>query len=217
MRRTIVFLSLLLVASAAHASSPIRHILILGDSLARGAGDETGRGIAGALATLTHASVENLGINGGRTANVLRQLARPDTRAAVRRAQLIVVSVGGNDLFGNSFERLGSMIAPSVASSIVASRVSRVITRVHEENPSAQIVLLGLYNPYRETKVAGWIDAQIARWDGRIINLFASVRAVNVIRIADLIDERNAISPVDHYHPSALGYRAIAERIWSSI
>jgi lysophospholipase L1-like esterase len=203
--------------SLAPARDDIGRILILGDSLARGAGDETGRGIAGALAALTNAHVENLGINGARTANVLQQLTRPDARAAVRRAQVIVVSIGGNDLFGDSIARFASMLAPRVASHFVAARVERVIARIRRENPSARIVLLGLYNPYRRTRMGAWLDAEIARWDSRIIGLFASCRAVNVVRIADLVDEPRAISPLDHYHPSALGYRAIAERVWSGM
>jgi len=212
--RRVVFL-LLLVSCAAKVQSPpapIRDIVVLGDSLAHGAGDESGRGIAGALAAMTHARVENLGINGARTANVLQHLARADVRAAVQRAQLIVVSVGGNDLFGSSLERVRSMIAPRIMSSIVASRVARVISRIHRENPAAQIVLLGLYDPYHSP----FLDKQIARWDGRMITRFADWHAVNVVRIADLIDTAGALSPIDHYHPSAAGYRAIAARIWGA-
>lgn len=222
--RSLAFAVLLLASqphpspgSLAPARDDIGRILILGDSLARGAGDETGRGIAGTLAALTHSPVENLGINGARTANVMQQLTTPAARAAVRRAKVIVVSIGGNDLFGDSIARVVSMLAPRVASYIVAVRVERVITRIRRENPAARIVLLGLYNPYRSTRMGEWLDEQIARWDGRIIDRFASCRAVNVVRIADLVDEPRALSPVDHYHPSALGYRAIAERVWSGI
>ncbi len=194
----------------------IHNVVILGDSVAHGAGDETGRGIAGALASITHAHVENLGINGARTANVLHQLQRADVRAAVKRAQLIVVSIGGNDLFGNQIERYRSLLAPRLASFFIAARVGRVIAHIRRENPSAQIVLLGLYNPYRETNIGAFLDQQIAQWDGRIIARFARRHSLNVIRIADLIDTRAAISPIDRFHPSAAGYRAIAERIASA-
>jgi lysophospholipase L1-like esterase len=204
MRRALLGLLLLALALPAWAGG---EIVVLGDSLAHGAGDETHRGIAGLLGAV------NLGVNGARTADVMRQLARRDVRAAVRHARWIVVSIGGNDLFGSSFERARSLLAPRLATELVVARVARVIARIRRENPSAQIVLLGLYNPYRETKIGAWLDEQVARWDGRIITRFASCRAVNVIRIADLIDEPRAISPIDHYHPSAAGYRAIAERI----
>ena len=132
--------ALLILSVACHRAVPARDIhtvLILGDSVAHGAGDETGRGIGGPLASLTHAHVENFGINGARTANVLHQLQRADVRAAVKRAQLIVVSIGGNDLFGNSIERCRSLIVPRIASALVAMRVQRVVARIHRENPSA--------------------------------------------------------------------------------
>jgi lysophospholipase L1-like esterase len=198
--------------SLAHARDDIRNVVVIGDSLAHGAGDETGQGISGALAAMTHARVRNLGINGARTANVMRHLQRADVRAEVRRAQLIIVSVGGNDLFGSSLERVRSLLAPRLASYFVASRVRRVIAHLRHENPSAQIVLLGLYNPYR----MAILDTEIARWDGGIITLFARWHAVNVIRIADLLDTPASLSPIDHYHPSASGYRAIAIRIASA-
>lgn len=207
--RCILLLALTLLAGPA----PVRHIVVLGDSLARGAGDETGRGLSGALASLTDARIENLGINGARTAVLMRHLAKAQTRQAVRSAELIIVSIGGNDLFGNSIEKLRSLAAPRVASHLVMARVERVITRIRRENRSARIVLLGLYNPYRHTKFGKQLDIEIARWDARLIATFARDRALNVIRIADLIDTPAAISPRDHYHPSALGYRLIAERV----
>ena len=209
-------IALALVLALPLSADPITRVVVLGDSVARGAGDETGRGIAGALGAITNARVENLGINGGRTANVLQLMAKPAARKAVRNAQLIVVSIGGNDLFGNSIEKWRSLLAPRVAAFCVARRVERVISRIREENRSAQIVLLGLYNPYRRSAFGKMLDEEIARWDSKMIAAFARDRALNVIRIADLIDEPRAISPVDHYHPSASGYHAIAARIASA-
>ena len=201
----------LFLALPAHGA--ISRIVILGDSVARGAGDETGGGIAGALAAMTKARVQNLGINGGRTANVLQLLAQPAARNAVRSAQLIVLSIGGNDLYGNAIEKWRSMLAPRIAEWFVARRVRRVVETIREQNRSAPIVLLGLYNPYRESVWGTMLDEEIARWDSRIIDAFATDRALNVVRIADLIDTPGAISPLDHFHPSAFGYRSIAQRI----
>lgn len=218
MRCALAFVLAAFLAPAVVNPSPagIRNIVILGDSLARGAGDETGRGIAGALAALTDARIENLGINGARTAVLMRHLAKAQTRQAVRRAELIIVSIGGNDLFGNSIEKFRSLLAPRVVSHLVLARVERVIARIREENRTARIVVLGLYNPYRQAKFGKKLDMEIARWDARLIATFAGDRALNVVRITDLIDTPLAISPRDHYHPSAFGYRLIAERVWAA-
>jgi len=42
--------------------------------------------------------VENLGINGARTWHVLRLLRDAHARASVAAADLVIVSIGGNDL-----------------------------------------------------------------------------------------------------------------------
>jgi lysophospholipase L1-like esterase len=90
-----------------------------------------------------------------------------------------------------------------------ALRVKRVVAAVRRENGSARIYLLGLYNPYR----AAWLEPHIARWDSRLIASFADVPGVTVIRVADLLDQPRMLSPIDHFHPSAAGYRAVAERV----
>lgn len=211
MRR--VLLALLLLVSAASLRGSV---VVLGDSVARGAGDESGRGIAGVFATISQTNVVNLGVNGARTRNVLQLLAQPRAREAVRGADVVVLSIGGNDLFGSTFEQWRALLAPRIAARFAAGRVARVVQRVRRINPAARIVLLGLYNPYRRTSLGAWVDVQVARWDSRIIATFATVRAVTVIRITDLLVKPRTISS-DRFHPSAAGYRAIAERVWSAI
>ena len=83
MRRAL--LAFLLVSAAASLRGSV---VVLGDSVARGAGDESGRGIAGVLATISQTNVVNLGVNGARTRNVLQLLAQPRTREAVRRGAI---------------------------------------------------------------------------------------------------------------------------------
>lgn len=205
MRRAL-FALFVLSALAAAAGEP--KVAILGDSLAYGLGTP--------FADVTQADVAKLGINGARTATLLRHMRDPRVREAVRRAEIVVLSIGGNDLFGNSIEQLRSMLAPRLARHFVAARVRRVVARIRRENRSAQIVLLGLYNPYRQTGLGEWLDAEIARWDASIIRAFASSRAVTVVRIADLIDHPRAFS-ADRFHPSIEGHRAIAERIWRGL
>lgn len=207
-----LFFAVLLLGSFAAGGE----VVILGDSVARGAGDESGRGIAGVLATMAKIKVTNLAIDGARTANVLRLLARPHARDAVRRADVVVLSIGGNDLFGNSYEQWRSLLVPRIASRFAAARVARVVSRIRRINSSARIILLGLYNPYRRTSLGAWVDVQVARWDSRLIGTFATIRAVTVIRITDLLVKPRTIS-TDRFHPSAAGYRAIASRIWSAI
>jgi lysophospholipase L1-like esterase len=187
----------------------VTHIIILGDSVAHGAGDERGGGITRALrSALPAADIVNLGVDGARTANVLALLQR--NSAAVARADLIVLSIGGNDLYGDSAARLLSRAVPMIQQQRTASKVEDVIDRIHAINRSANIVLLGLYNPYRGN---AWLDRQVNLWDARLITRFSDDPTVTVVRICDLLDRADRISPIDRFHPGAKGYDAIAARI----
>src|ERR1044071_10332060 len=103
-------------APRAVSSAPPRGMvspLLRGDSLARGAGDESGRGIAGHLLDELHhrqiltRTVANIAINGARTGDVLQQLESHNVRAVVAQANVIIVSVGGNDLWTDYNWRAG--------------------------------------------------------------------------------------------------------------
>jgi len=188
---------------AAIHDAPPRRVVILGDSVAHGAGDESGRGIAGNLPGMT---VANLGIDGARTYTVLRHLRSPQVRAEVTQADAVILSIGGNDLFGDSGARLLSTVAPSIAMRRAGLRVERVVKAIRRENSSARIYLLGLYNPYR----AAWLEPHIARWDALLIRTFADTPGVTVVRVGDMLRGKEMISPIDRFHPSAAAYRAVA-------
>jgi lysophospholipase L1-like esterase len=207
------------IARPAHSSVGALRVVVLGDSVAHGAGDEQRLGLPGWLdrELRTKSSVVsatlNLGIDGARTANVARALREPNVREAIGQADVIVLSVGGNDLYGDPWARLISTIWPWYSRERTLVRVERVVAVIQQMNPAARIYLLGLYNPYRRSSVASWIDTQVNLWDGGLIQEFASTSGVTVIRIADLLVRDDRISPIDHFHPGALGYAAIARRL----
>lgn len=193
--------------------------VVLGDSVARGAGDEKRLGLPGQLDREFHTmglaanATLNLGINSGRTYNVKHLLRQPQANAVVTRADVIVISLGGNDLYGDPQARLLTGIWPWYQRSRTLKRVQYIVHLVQQMNPSARIYLLGLYNPYRHTPRGPWIDTQVNLWDAGLIRLFADMPEVTVIRIADLLVRADRISPIDHFHPGSLGYAAIARRI----
>ena len=212
MRRLLI---VVLVACAPPATPPARdgilRVVILGDSVAHGAGDESGRGIAGnldALLTGKHL-VQNLGIDGARTWNVLRLLRGGAARATIAACDAVVISIGGNDLYGDSLARLTTLLAPAHAIDRTIARIAAIVATIHRLNPSTRVILLGLYDPYRTP----FLDEQVAHWDAGLIERFARDRAVDVVRIADIV----RVSPLDHYHPGAAGYAAIAARVASAV
>lgn len=206
-------------ARPAHTSSGALRIVVLGDSVAHGAGDEQRLGLPGwldrelrAKSSVVNATL-NLGINGARMANVAQALREPAVRDAVGQADVIVLSVGGNDLYGDSWARLLSGVWPWYQRERTLIRVEAVVAVIQQVNPAARVYLLGLYNPYPTSSAASWIDTQVNLWDGGLIQEFASTPGVTVVRIADLLVHDERISPIDHFHPGALGYAAIARRL----
>ena len=192
-------------------------VVVLGDSVAHGAGDEHGFGIAGWLSRYARLPIVNLGVNGARTANIRAMLQDRSTQSQIRSASLIVLSIGGNDLYGDSVARVFARLLPNVEQELTILKVHSVVASLRRLNPTARIDVLGLYNPYHHSTLAAWLDEQVNRWDARLIWSFADSQRVNVIRIADLLRRDERISPIDHFHPASAGYALIASRILSSM
>ena len=231
MRRLMTALLLLLVTSAValhlgtrreptagpSLNDGVMRVVVIGDSVARGAGDE--KGLPGwlshdlrATAARTAATL-NLGINGGRTLNVAHLLGEPRARDSIAQADVVVMSIGGNDLYGDSLARLLTTLWPWYQRERTLSKVESLVAQVRQINPRARIYILGLYNPYRASHAGRWIDVQVNLWDGALIQRLAERRGVTVIRIADVLARADRLSPIDHFHPGTLGYAAIARRI----
>jgi len=188
------------------------HVVIAGDSVAHGEGDESRLGLARHLDReltrlgIVHDATIDLAISGSRTANLARVIAAK--RALIANADAIVVSIGGNDLYGDSTARLLTAVAPRLMIDVVAERVASIV-RTLERESDARIVLLGVYDPYRKPQ----LDADVSRWSAKLYERFANDRRVQVITIADLFVARRRISPIDGFHPNADAYERIARRV----
>lgn len=98
-------------------------ILALGDSLAKGTGDNSGQGFV--KRTLEALSADggkaellgNMGINGLTTAGLQSKLQEEGVQYALRQANVILISIGGNDLFrGSDILGTGSSSGEAVSS-----------------------------------------------------------------------------------------------------
>src|SRR5688572_24694209 len=131
----------------ASAGSPAANVprteisaIVLGDSLGRGAGDSTGLGIGGRLdAELRRRKVRaketvNIAVNGARTADLLRQLESANVRRLLGEANVVIVSIGGNDLWGGSDWRNAPPPDPAAGMDQVLIRVERVVEAVRAAN-----------------------------------------------------------------------------------
>ena len=216
-------------SSAPPAATPARpasgdgvfRILVVGDSLAKGTGDETGKGFAvGVLEAFRRkgrAEITNLAVNGMESPEILEVVASPNVRSLAARADLILVSAGGNDL-SHSVTR-GSGVA-DVADTLAESRaryvrsLHAILADLREANPTARICVLGLYDPFGNDPTAGRLGASVVlQWNALIEETALGVSNVSVIPTFDLFQGRPDRLSADRYHPNGAAYEEIAKRI----
>jgi len=201
-------------------------IVALGDSLTRGAGDASGgypERVAKALRTGgSTVEVENLGVDGAETKDLLRKLADPETRRLLEGAQLILVSISGNDLShslrGGPPGAGAESEDPTVpAREAASSNLRSILSAVRQANGSAPIRLLGLYNPFPEGFDPLLAKRTLLAWNVALEEASFSVPGAVVVPTADLFAERPDRLAADRFHPGPSGYDEIAARVVATL
>ena len=193
-------------------------VVALGDSLAYGTGDESGKGIAGRLREVLRqdgvASVEtvNLAAAGASTRDLQAQLKKENVRQQVANADAIVLSIGANDLFQTPKARDELMREPLRVATDIRNRIEAIVAEIHTINPAARIMILGGYNPVPNNPQASVINFYLRVWDRMLIHRFDDDAYVYVVQINDLVGPEQ-LSRIDNFHPSGEAYQQISKRI----
>lgn len=194
------------------------HVVAIGDSLAYGAGDESGEGIAGRLDDELRArgveTVEtvNLGQNGAQTNDVLTRLKQDRVRKTLAKADAIVLSIGANDLFRSPHSREEILRAPFAVAERILVRIETIVAELHAINPRARVLLLGGYNPVPRHEWAPLINQYLDLWDNALAQRFAQDERIAVVKMNDIVTPQR-LSRYDSFHPGAAAYKAAAKRI----
>jgi lysophospholipase L1-like esterase len=208
-------------AEARQPGGPLR-IVLLGDSLARGTGDDSGLGIGGNLeAELKRRQIAgrptiNLAVNGAKTGDLLAQLESRNVRQIIGQSDVVVISVGGNDLFGDFGAYGAPPKDPEGVMQGVLGRVAGVVREVREANSKARIFVVGLYNPFVSAPEGARINALVNRWNAKLMEKFEGDANVTVVQTSDIFSHRSRLS-FDRFHPGREGYALIGRRIAESL
>jgi lysophospholipase L1-like esterase len=199
-----------------------RFLLVLGDSLARGTGDETGNGFASdVLRSLRRSGavdMANLAVNGAESRDILPLLAGENVRRLAASADWILLSVGGNDLShavtGEDGEGASPLPAISGSRARYAGNLREILSRLRQANPRAPIYVVGLYDPFGSEGPQARIGASvILSWNALVEETALSFPNVSVVPTFDLFYRRPDRLAADHFHPNGKGHQAIADRI----
>lgn len=197
-------------------------IVALGDSITHGTGDETAGGgyvgeVKDELASWSHKPVyimQNFAVNGYNSSQLLHDLnMRKDERNTIAQANVVLLTIGANDLF-----HLGKdVFNPSLVQSRIpaaAGRVAQIFKVLAEANPKAQIIYVGLYNPFVNLDKNHQGSLVVEDWNNRIFNAAAAYSNITVVPTFDLfVHHEQRFMYSDHFHPNHKGYVRIAKRI----
>ena len=197
----------------------VLRVVVVGDSLAYGTGDESGKGIPANLEEelrqrgVASIEVKNYGMPGATTSDVERRLQDDAIRSDLYAADAIILSVGANDVFQAPDARAEAIREPVAFAQRILTSVAAVVALLRSINPDAEILLLGGYNPIPDHPLSKGIIRYLRRWDRMLDDRFEGDPLVDVVKTADIIDGPGKLSPIDHFHPGAAAYRDIAKRI----
>lgn len=209
-------------------------ITAIGDSLTKGTGDASGEGYVKQVVALLKQKYQdktvrlnnNLAVNGLKTGR-LEQLLESDKgfSFALRQANVIVFTIGGNDLFqialGTSPDKsAGELNLNKLKAELPQglSRLEQVVKRLHAINPNAHVVYVGLFNPFYDIQEYRGGSLQIQQWNERAYALLHEYPNMTMVPTFDLFE--NTIGRYlssDHFHPNHDGYAQIAARIVQSL
>ncbi|WP_339816496.1 GDSL-type esterase/lipase family protein [Paenibacillus sp. FSL R7-0216] len=205
-------------------------VTAIGDSLAKGTGDDTGSGFARRTVDLlnkegaTSKLVNNLGINGLTTEELLPMLEDPGVKYALQQAGIILLSIGGNDLFNGTEELTSGEQVPTEAEIDAAIDKSsadfgQIVAHIKKINVQALLVYVSLYNPFSDLEGMREIgNDAVARWNAMAMNALGQYEGTLVVPTYDLFMQNSSrYLSSDHFHPNGDGYQAIAERMVQGI
>ncbi len=167
-------------------------IICFGDSVTYGQGVQRGEDFPSLLGRMTGRTVINAGVPGDTTADGLKRLGKDVLR---RRPHLVVIELGANDYFHG------------VPVEEVMRNLGRIISGI--QSVGAMVALCDLSGDR-------YLDRQHDIYHCRLKDLAKKTGSVFIPRLMRGIIRKPSLR-LDTFHPNALGYTIIAERIYKAI
>ncbi|KJR46948.1 Lipase/Acylhydrolase with GDSL-like motif [Desulfosporosinus sp. I2] len=199
-------------------------ILIMGDSIAKGTGDEKSKGFSSYLSeyfknnTSKEILVDNVGIDGLGSLGLQEQLDSRRLDKTILDSDMILVSIGGNDLRSIlSLNNLTKEDEFKVRLDNYLNNLKQTIKDLRTANPNSIVIFLGLYNPYE--KATSVEDTRLLNtWNYDTQQLVEEDGKWIFIPTYDLMKYNlGRYIAKDGLHPNSAGYQALSNRISKSV
>lgn len=228
----------------------VKHVsyAALGDSLTEGVGDATGQGgfvplFAKEIENSTGGSVssQNFGKAGDTSTQIYnRMMKSKKITDGLKKANIITITIGGNDVLKvirDNVTKLSSMTEKDFVKpeELYQARVKKLLDKIRENNPQAQIYVLGIYNPfYLNFPDLTVMQNVIDSWNTATAGVVSQEKNTYFIPINNLLYKgsgdkqaveadsstsavaNNLLYTEDHFHPNNIGYQIMADAVFAN-
>jgi len=198
------------------------NIVTLGDSLTEGIGTAFNQG--GFVSVLERtineeekiASFTNYGKLGEQTTDLRRRLNKPSVQQAIMQANIVVITVGANDMIKVMKENLFELTLESFEDERAQfeKRLGRIFKKIEDINPKVHIYVIGFYNPFEKYfNHIPEFEQIISSWNTGSERVTNKGDNRTYVPIHDIFSHNPLLLSQDNFHPNEKGYLKIAERL----
>ncbi|WP_170968333.1 SGNH/GDSL hydrolase family protein [Bacillus wiedmannii] len=200
-------------------------IVSLGDSLTRGVGDKEGIGYVGRMKEdlqkdyKQKVALTNLAVSGAKMPDLLKQIESSGAQYSIKQADVIVLTIGGNDLFPG-WESLEKIDLETYRPDTVTfqNEAKKIIEEIRKLNTDSPIFWLGLYNPFEDVEDLKGSSNIVVDWNASLEKLAINNKNVYITPTFDLFQNRGKdLLYSDHFHPNEIGYTYMADRLVQNV
>ena len=219
----------------------------IGDSLTKGVGDSTNQGgfvplLAQSLTNETGLEFKaiNYGVAGNTSSQILtRMQEKKEIRKDLKQAQLLTITVGGNDLRKAILEDTSNLDLDRFdkPSKTYVKNLKQIIELARKDNPDLPIYVVGIYNPlYLNFPDLTELQTLVDQWNQRTEETLSAYQGVYFVPINDLLYKgidgksgvteselgketvtNDALYDEDSFHPNNTGYEIMKEAVLEKI
>lgn len=204
-------------------------IVSIGDSLTKGIGDSTKRGgYVPYLQTklegqkgINQVHFLNYGVKGNKTSDLLNRLKTKEIQNAIKNADMVILTIGGNDLMKVVKENISHLQKSdfTLPQKQYRDNLTKIIGAIRKIQPRTSVMVMGLYNPfYTWFADVKEMEEILADWNQTGQNVVLSYKNTYFVQVDELFKRSSEnLLHTDFFHPNDKGYSLIADRLYRTL